>query len=164
MLTYSTFHACLLLRLKAVSTWHSCSSTLKSSNLPLSGFMSLFSEMEVDETKTQWTWEQRRCIMTNITDIKITTTKKQENIRYANKTAWHWWLLKFCYEYRNQWTHRKWSVLCKQIKVCIMLGWEENSAREKTKKLRWHLLVFTMTDMAVFWTMVRILGKAAKQQ
>lgn len=39
-----------------------------------------------------------------------------------------------------------------------------NTPNHKHAFLDWHLLLLTTTDMAFFCTMVRILGKAAKQQ
>lgn len=55
-LTYNASYIFILIRLPCAQSCFYITQlcfTLKSSNLPVSGFMSLFSEMEVDETKTQ---------------------------------------------------------------------------------------------------------------
>lgn len=83
-------------------------------HLPLSGLMSLFdfSEMEVDETRKQWTWGQCRCIMTNISfEIKITQhkgddspyehlwqTRHRDTWMAFDVSLWLWISMTLCFE------------------------------------------------------------------
>lgn len=45
-----------------------------------------------------------------------------------------------------------------------MSGFLREREGEGNARAERHLLVVTTTDMAVFWTMVRMVGKAATQQ